>query len=128
MDARWLLGRAGESGAVAMDAKRLLGRAGKSVVAIGCCVKWAGRNMHSVLVHTFYWSGCPRTPTLSLLTLLLCDRWTQQELALRIACSKRLACPVLLNMIFQYRLSKLNRVQEETKWSYTFEVENFIHD
>jgi len=30
MDAKWLLGRAGESGVVAMDAKRLLGRAGKS--------------------------------------------------------------------------------------------------
>jgi len=30
MDARWLLSRAGEFGAVAVDAKRLLGRAGKS--------------------------------------------------------------------------------------------------
>jgi len=51
---RGVLGRAGKSGAVAMDAKWLLGRASESVVAIGCCVKWAGPNIQSVLVHTFY--------------------------------------------------------------------------
>jgi len=37
-----VLGRAGKFEAVAMDAKWLLGRAGDSVIAVGCCVKWVG--------------------------------------------------------------------------------------
>jgi len=50
-----------------MDAKWLLGRANESVVAIGCCVKWAGPNMRSVLGSLFYWCGCVSIPILSLL-------------------------------------------------------------
>jgi len=48
MGAKWLLGRAAESGAVAMDAKRLLGRAGKS--GQSCCVARAspGRVMPDI--------------------------------------------------------------------------------
>jgi len=57
MDARWSLGRAGESGAVAMDAKRLLGRAGKS----GATAVSRGQVR----------AECVRTYILFLLTLLL---------------------------------------------------------
>jgi len=61
MDARWLLNRASESGAVAMNVKWLLGRADESVVAIGRCVKWAGLIMQISRVGGAY---CPRTPIL----------------------------------------------------------------
>jgi len=54
-----------------MDAKWLLGRADEFVVAIGCCVKWAGPNMLSVLGPLFCWSGCVSIPILPLLIFFI---------------------------------------------------------
>jgi len=65
MDAKWLLSRAGESGAGAMGAKRLLGRADESVVAISICVKWVGLIMQISRVGGAY---CVRTHILPLLS------------------------------------------------------------
>jgi len=44
-----------------MDAKWLLGRAGESVVAIGCCVKWVGLIVQISRVGGVY---CVRIPIL----------------------------------------------------------------
>jgi len=44
-----------------MDVKWLLGRAGESVVAVGCCVKWAGLIMQISRVGGVY---CVRIPIL----------------------------------------------------------------
>jgi len=60
MDAKRLLGGErqedvlGHAAAVAMDAKWLLSRADESVVAFGCCVKWAGLIMQISRVGGVY--------------------------------------------------------------------------
>jgi len=51
----------GHAAVVVMDTKWLLGTADDSMVAIGCCVKWAGP---AVFGSPFCSSGCPSIPIL----------------------------------------------------------------